>query len=75
VVVHGSANQVNQLNSSNIDRGALTDGKGLAVSNVSQVGDELEAIDNLAASLCTSVDTKAEYTSESISQVSLGTFM
>jgi len=44
------------------------DGKGLGVTNVGQVGDQLEAIDNLAASAA-ALDTEAQDSAESTLEV------
>lgn len=46
-------------------------GKGLGITNVGQVGDELEAVDNLASST-TALDAEAQDTTEASLEVLLG---
>lgn len=47
------------------------DSQGLGVSYIGQVGDELEAINNLRPSHSTTLNTKTQHTSEATGEVSL----
>lgn len=50
----------------------LLNSKSLGVTNVGKVGDELEAIDNLAAGVTATLNTEAEDTAEAALEVLLG---
>lgn len=50
----------------------LLDGQGLGITDVGEVGNQLEAIDNLAAGRTAALDTEAQDTSEAPLEILLG---
>lgn len=55
--------------------GPRVDGKGLGVADVGQVGDQLEAVDDLAASSTSSLHTEAQDAAKAALEILLGDLM
>lgn len=58
-----------------VSRGPRVNSQGLGIANIGQVGNELEAIDNLTTSSRTSLDTEREDTTKSSLEVLLRNLM